>query len=290
MSKNIILYHKNCTDGFGSAWAAWRKFGDSAVYTAVSDRNQLPEEIWQIEGLEESTLYVIDFCYPKETIEFCKTKFQKVVILDHHVTSQEDITFADEYVYGTDKSGAYLAWEYFFPESNIPKLIAYISDGDTWQHALPYYQEVLQYIYNQEFSFEAFEELYIQCEFHMERVLDIGGELVKGYKKRLDIYLERAEVVELEGHTIYAVNAPGDLASDIGHTLAQKTNSFAIVFNYDQGRWKCSLRSVSDFDVSKIAEKYGGGGHKNAAAFLVPTEFPIQGIMRVPEEPESLGE
>ena len=27
----------------------------------------------------------------------------------------------------------------------------------------------------------------------------------------------------------------------------------------------CSFRSKFEFDVSKIAEKFGGGGHKNAA-------------------------
>ncbi len=32
-----------------------------------------------------------------------------------------------------------------------------------------------------------------------------------------------------------------------------------------RGRWKVSLRSKGDTDVSRIAERYGGGGHKNAA-------------------------
>ena len=31
--KNIvIIYHTDCRDGFGAAWAAWKKFGDSATY------------------------------------------------------------------------------------------------------------------------------------------------------------------------------------------------------------------------------------------------------------------
>jgi nanoRNase/pAp phosphatase (c-di-AMP/oligoRNAs hydrolase) len=31
----------------------------------------------------------------------------------------------------------------------------------------------------------------------------------------------------------------------------------------------CSLRSNGSFDVSVIAKKYDGGGHKNAAGFQV---------------------
>ena len=31
----------------------------------------------------------------------------------------------------------------------------------------------------------------------------------------------------------------------------------------------CSFRSKFEYDVSKIAEKFGGGGHKNAAGCLI---------------------
>jgi nanoRNase/pAp phosphatase (c-di-AMP/oligoRNAs hydrolase) len=33
-----------------------------------------------------------------------------------------------------------------------------------------------------------------------------------------------------------------------------------------------SLYSVADFDVSRIAAGYGGGGHRNAAGFTVTLE------------------
>ncbi len=42
----------------------------------------------------------------------------------------------------------------------------------------------------------------------------------------------------------------------------------AVMFREDDGGIKVSLRSRGDIDVSKIAEKYGGGGHKGAAAFI----------------------
>jgi len=37
----------------------------------------------------------------------------------------------------------------------------------------------------------------------------------------------------------------------------------------ENGQVKASLRSRGDFDVSKIAKKFGGGGHKKAAAFKI---------------------
>lgn len=34
-------------------------------------------------------------------------------------------------------------------------------------------------------------------------------------------------------------------------------------------KWKASLRSKGDINVAKIAERFGGGGHKNAAGFII---------------------
>ena len=44
----------------------------------------------------------------------------------------------------------------------------------------------------------------------------------------------------------------------------------AFVYKYDKGLYKFSMRASDDTcDVSKIAQLYGGGGHKSAAAFIM---------------------
>ncbi|MDH5717466.1 MAG: bifunctional oligoribonuclease/PAP phosphatase NrnA [Spirochaetia bacterium] len=40
-----------------------------------------------------------------------------------------------------------------------------------------------------------------------------------------------------------------------------------------EGDMKCSLRSVGNVSVAKIAEKYGGGGHKNAAGLRIKLPY-----------------
>lgn len=54
--------------------------------------------------------------------------------------------------------------------------------------------------------------------------------------------------------------------SELGNTIA---NEFEVDFVAltDLSKMKISLRSIGDFDVSAIAMKYGGGGHKNAGGF-----------------------
>ncbi len=43
----------------------------------------------------------------------------------------------------------------------------------------------------------------------------------------------------------------------------------ALFRDLGDGFWKASLRSKGDVNVAKIAELYGGGGHKNAAGFKI---------------------
>ena len=33
--KPLVIYHANCADGFGAAFAAWRKLGDEAEYVPM---------------------------------------------------------------------------------------------------------------------------------------------------------------------------------------------------------------------------------------------------------------
>ena len=59
----------------------------------------------------------------------------------------------------------------------------------------------------------------------------------------------------------------------MGHQLAGMSPSKigAVWFETGDGQISVSLRSVGNADVSKIAARYGGGGHKHAAGFRAPS-------------------
>lgn len=50
-------------------------------------------------------------------------------------------------------------------------------------------------------------------------------------------------------------------------------NIAALASKTDEGFLKCSLRSIDDYDVSFIARKFGGGGHKNASGLLIEKKY-----------------
>jgi oligoribonuclease NrnB/cAMP/cGMP phosphodiesterase (DHH superfamily) len=83
----VVIYHAHCQDGFGSAFAAYKKFGDEATYIAARDRKVPPE------GLANKEVYIVDFSYPKEVLVSLQENNKKVVMIDHHISAQEDIKY-----------------------------------------------------------------------------------------------------------------------------------------------------------------------------------------------------
>ncbi len=58
--------------------------------------------------------------------------------------------------------------------------------------------------------------------------------------------------------------------SDVGNILAEKSGTYGAFWQQlPNHEVKWSLRSKGDYDVSVIASKFGGGGHKNAASFTL---------------------
>lgn len=278
MKNKVIIYHGNCMDGKASAWVAWKKFSDEAIYVPVEDRKVLPdflrEDVDQIKNLE---VYVIDFCYPKDVLLDLEKRVKKLVVLDHHISSKENTESVREHVYSEIHSGAMIAWKYFFADLSVPKIIQYVSDNDAHQHKLADRKNITAYIYSfhNSMSFEDFSYISERLENDFEACNERGVELARVRSIYINDFINKAEELEFDGHKIYAVNAHKEFRGEVATALAEKTNTFGMVYYYENGLWKVSLRSVPDFDVSKIAEKYGGGGQKNSAAFFVKTNFPI---------------
>lgn len=152
--KPLVIYHANCTDGFGAAFAAWLKLGDEAEYLPMEyGKVETPEDFDMKVSLaaKGNTIYILDFSFPRPIMEALFAHAEKVVWLDHHKTAfemwtglyvKDDIHIEHDYDPGSmrpwvtlddTKSGAMLAWEYFHPGTEVPMLIEHIDDRDRWQ-------------------------------------------------------------------------------------------------------------------------------------------------------------
>ena len=114
--KNIVVLYHNDGDGFGGAWAAWKKFKNKASYIPVeyNNKNEPPE------FLKDKEIYLIDVCYSVKQMGKILVENKKVVVLDHHETSRQASKISTEHLFEIKSSAAILAWRYFHPKRKFP--------------------------------------------------------------------------------------------------------------------------------------------------------------------------
>lgn len=266
MKKIVVIYHGKCPDGFGGAWAAWKKFGARATYLPARDRSAPPP------GLKNKIVYIIDYTYDEPIIKKLLKENIRVTAIDHHVSQENATKLTEKYLYDVKHSGAVLAWQYFHPGKPAPMLLRYVEDRDLWNWKVPRAREMLMMVDLAPYDFKAWSRLAKDIDDPRTRAtyLKKGALLDLHYRSLYEKLLPNAEPVKFAGHKIYALNCPYYFADDLGHELALKTKSFSLLWNESGGRIRCSLRSAGKIDVARIAKKFGGGGHKQSSGFSFP--------------------
>lgn len=267
----IILYHAECNDGFGAAWAAWKKFGYSADYIPIEHQVPLPE------GLNGKQVFFIDIIPDEELAEKVIRENSSVVAIDHHKTNEPVMSLFKEHSFDNNHSGAVLAWKYFHPDKPAPKLLLLIEDVDIGKWEYPETNEFIAALGLYDFDFKIWDKIASDAEDRGKISEYLAkGKIVNIYiNKIIESLVESASIIEFEGGKIYSVNAPDFINGLVATKLASKFPPFAITWYQDKDMIYVSLRSDGAVDVSEIAKKYGGGGHKAAAGFSFPVGQPF---------------
>jgi len=269
MASNRVFYHQNCLDGFFGAWLSWKKFKNKAKYSGFNYQNDDA-----FKKIKNKTVYFIDCSPSEESLKKLKKQNNRLILIDHHLSSEKILSLFDQYLYDNRHSGCVLSYFYFFPQNKkkVPKILKYIEDVDLWQYKIKNSREIysaLEIIDDLNFQkvsliAKQIEDLKTRKEF-IKR-----GETLEKYKKQLVKKLqEKAFLVQFEGYKILALNSPL-LISEAGNYLSNLHPPFCLIFSYHPNGIRVSLRGNGKIDVSKIAEKYNGGGHFSAASFFLP--------------------
>ena len=72
-----------------------------------------------------------------------------------------------------------------------------------------------------------------------------------------------------ENYEKYGVNPEVDVLGNTPNTYLSCGYKIAVILKEKHDGIHCSLRSKPEYDVSKIAEVFGGGGHRNASGCLI---------------------
>lgn len=269
MKDIVVFYHKQCTDGFSAAWAAWKKFGDTAEYVPTFHEEMPPTDV------RDKEVYLLDLTFPEPVTRELMARNHRVTAIDHHQSSQAVTELTSQYSFDNNHSGAVLAWHYFHPDAPVPELLMSIEDMDLWKHAREGTNELYGYLDLHEYDFSSWSQLVADFEDPKKRqsLFATGATVLHHQTSMVKRLIERnARLVDLGGYRVLAVNnGVHELDSHLGHELAKRSPSgIGIAWRQvSDGMIAVSLRSVGDADVATLAKRYGGGGHHSAAGFLV---------------------
>lgn len=264
----IVFYHGHCPDGFGGAYAAWKKFGDQAEYIPLSrGGDTLPDTT-------NRDVYFIDFILPQEEMDAVVAQAARVVALDHHIGVRDVTESMPEYVFNNDKSGATIAWEYFHPNTAAPYFLTLLEDDDLFRFTNPDTRPVITYLASQPFAFDAWDVIANTLENPTSREVFLTK--ARAYAEYFEILAnlaaDQAKLVAFEGHQVrFATAHPfKPMKSLVGNLLARKHPPFALVVSAHPNGYGVSIRGDGSIDVAAIAQKYGGNGHTSSAGFIIP--------------------
>ena len=269
-SVDCVIYHANCTDGFGSAFSAWKLLGNRAEYHACTHGTKPP-------NVKGKNVVILDFSFDNKTTKKLIKDANNLLVIDHHKSAMVELHDISNTIFDMSKSGATMAWDFFHPGKEPPKFIQYITDRDLWKWELPYSKEFSAAFDMVPFEFEEFEK------FEDDSVFDDAvkrGSFILAYSKTVvKKVCEKATSKKYKDMDVLVVNS-SHWMSEIGAKLSPDCD-FALIWYYDhdEQRTKVSLRSFHDHvDVSEIAKDFKGGGHRKAAGFTLSRDTHIDDI------------
>jgi oligoribonuclease NrnB/cAMP/cGMP phosphodiesterase (DHH superfamily) len=273
--ERVCYFHAGCPDGFGAAWSVWRAWGADARYVPRGHENDPPRK-----PHVGATVVFVDIAPDNEYLRQLAEEAAHVVVLDHHFSAREryhadpgvENVVADgghRVVFDLDQSGAVLAWRYFHPQRPVPPLLAYVQDQDLWHWKLPRSDEVNAAIGSYERDFAVWDGLASRDPDDLARD---GEPILRAHRIEVARALLSVHPVTIGDRRVEAVNAQQN-RSHIGHELAKRAahgHPIGIVYRVTGRQVDASIYSIGDVDVSAIARRFGGGGHRNASGFSVP--------------------
>lgn len=281
--QTIIIHHSADFDGIFCREIARRALGDNATYIGWDYGDPVPEVP------DDAVLYMLDI-----SIEPLMSH-PRLIWIDHHKSAIEKhgpggpkFSWKDgRHAFCLDGVAACrLAWQWFFHHERVKSLtvdsfrnrevdetlaVRLAGEYDVWDKRDPR-AETFQFGLRSEEEvcwWMLFSSTTV-CESYIERLLRDGA-LLQRVRERdnASLITKNGFTIHWEGLTWLACNATrfNSLLFTAG---LQPEHDACLGFNWDGRKWKVSLYGRPerpDLDLSLIAVRQGGGGHRQACGF-----------------------
>ena len=204
--------------------------------------------------------------------------------IDHHASAIQEykmfMAARPEFLTAVLKDGiaaCEIAWEYFFLNEPMPEAIRLLGMYDTWRNAdrKSWNEEILPFQYGMRLyctSPETFPDWAFTSEEEMIDTVIGEGKIVLQYQAQVNE--QQCKIASFEssigGLRAVCLNT-GTFNSNVFASVYDPTvHDIMVAFQCNGKMYKVSFYTTKDdVDCSKLAEQFGGGGHKKAAGCQV---------------------
>lgn len=284
----IHVLHHNDSDGRFAGYAAWL-FHSAAHRLDVVKFYEVqygkPCPITPEELTKHDEVYILDFSYTKAVLNPLYEAAGKLVVLDHHDTAEEELKGTPYSFFDKSKSGALLAWEYFFPDEEPPTACKLVDDRDLWLWKYAPQTQAFQAWLMFDRVGRNWEKWHELCNSRvaMDQALTKGMlvykhelSILNSFTSNPDNYrvitapLPQKPLTHIKPITFAIYNGNQVMISELAQAFYTTMDIQATI------DWRCrgdvvtfSVRSpnIEKFSARQYCEYHGGGGHDKAASF-----------------------
>lgn len=234
-------------------------------------------------------VYIVDYSIMPDEMRKLLAITKDVTWIDHHKTAIERYVDFETPIRGIRYDGIAgcmltYCWLYHMTDRGMgqpkefdismiddaPMFTKYIADYDVWKFE---YGDNTRYFH---VGFDSYEkapddniwQIFFDYDNTERKIIDEGKTIIK-YRDNLakEYCQSKGFETEFEGYKVFAMNI-GLAGSDWFKSVDNGTYDIFMPFSYNgkYDTWSYSMYSKT-VDVSVIAKKYGGGGHKGASGF-----------------------
>ena len=239
--------------------------------------NRSEEIVSEFDGDKEYDLFIVQDCGDLDRLGDAGhffTDAKRTVCIDHHISNQ---SFADDnYIFPESSSTCELIYE-LLPRERLTREIAeciytgIVHDTGVFQYSCTSKKTMAAVGELMELGINyprIIDETYYTKTYNQNRILGLAL-----LKSRLHLGGKCiSSVITAEEMTEYGV-LPKHLDGIVNQLRVTKGVEVAVfLYELEKGTFKVSTRSVEYADVSQLAVRHGGGGHKRAAGFSMEGE------------------
>jgi oligoribonuclease NrnB/cAMP/cGMP phosphodiesterase (DHH superfamily) len=269
-----VIYHKSDFDGLFCREIAKSYLGTDATYIGYEYGDTVPSV-----GDDED-IYMLDISIPE------MMNHRRLVWIDHHATAIEKYKDIQP-MHGVRIDGVAacrLAWQYFYVGSvfpakqkfidrivNEPLAVRLAGEYDVWDKRDPRAELFQHGLRSRELTEQLWHNLLSFDKDHIVDELLTRGSAIEYYVKS-----QNAEIIksigfdlDFEGLHFLALNTARYNSLNFEAGLKPEHDG-CFGFKWTGDKWSVSLYGVPgkpEIDLSAIAKKWGGGGHKQACGF-----------------------